>query len=100
MKPNIKPPKGPPCRIFKACFFGGMRETEESKQATENWKYYIQGYEEGLAAGNHKLLEACQKFIKKYEITCSEGIYQNDNVTLESPEFIEKICKIVGYHKE
>ena len=52
MPTKPKPPKPPPCRIFKQTFFSGFAETKESKQATRDWENYIRGYGEGLKAGN------------------------------------------------
>ena len=48
MPTKPKPPKPPPCRIFKQTFFSGFAETKESKQATRDWENYIRGYSEGL----------------------------------------------------
>lgn len=45
------PPAPPPGRTFKQTLSRGFCETEESIQATENWRHYIRGYGEGLAAG-------------------------------------------------
>ena len=44
-----------------------------------------------------QLLSLCQKFILENEISCPENIYQSDRVILNSQEFIEKICELVGY---
>ena len=52
MPTKPKPPKPPPCRIFKQTFFSGFAETKESKQATRDWENYIRGYSEGLGGGN------------------------------------------------
>ena len=39
----------------------------------------------------------CEKFIKDNEISCPESIYQCDHVIENAHEFIEEICKEVGY---
>ena len=44
------------------------------------------------------LWKICEMFIKRQNITCAEAIYQSDNVVLNSYEFIESICEIVGYN--
>jgi len=46
------------------------------------------------------LLEHVQNFIKEYEISCPESVYQRDSVIENAYEFIEKCCEIVGYHKD
>lgn len=38
-----------------------------------------------------------KSYIKEQEIICSEHIYQTDLVSLTAPEFIEELCKVVGY---
>ena len=49
--------------------------------------------------GEQQLLLLCQKFIRDNEIGCSESIYQSDRIILNSPDFIRKICDLVGYHQ-
>lgn len=44
-----------------------------------------------------KLWEACRGFVDKHDITCGEGVYQVDAVSLDSLEFVEQVCEIVGY---
>ena len=44
-----------------------------------------------------QLLSLCQKFILENKISCAEAIYQCDRIILNSQEFLEKICEIVGY---
>lgn len=44
-----------------------------------------------------QLWETCQKFIQDLGISCPESVYQSDRVSLNSLEFIEKVCGIVGY---
>jgi hypothetical protein len=44
-----------------------------------------------------QLAEICRKFIKDQKISCSESVYQSDNVILNACELIEQICEIVGY---
>ena len=46
---------------------------------------------------NQKLNGLCAKFISDHNITCAETIYQVDSISLDSLEFIEEICEIVGY---
>ncbi len=45
-----------------------------------------------------ELLEVCMKFIQENGIGCRENIYQSDRVVLNSLEFIERICDVVGYY--
>lgn len=48
-----------------------------------------------------KLLKrAVKDFINKHNITCAESIYQCDGPQLDACEFIESLCKIVGYNKQ
>lgn len=47
-----------------------------------------------------ELWKLCQKFIEDNNITCKETIHQCDWVSLNSYEFIEEICKLVGYKGE
>ncbi len=44
-----------------------------------------------------ELLMLCQAFINKHNIWGDEMIYQTDKVIEDAYEFIEDICKIVGY---
>lgn len=44
-----------------------------------------------------QLFEIVCEFIKKHKISCGEAIYQNDEISLNSLEFIEKCCESVGY---
>lgn len=44
-----------------------------------------------------KLLEHVRRFIQEHDITCSEAVHQVDEVSLDSLEFIEGCCDIVGY---
>lgn len=44
-----------------------------------------------------KLLEHVRSFIEKHDINCAEAVYQVDSISLDSLEFIEGCCKIVGY---
>ncbi len=37
-RPKGLPPVPPPCKEFKECLFGGLVETKESKQRTNNWR--------------------------------------------------------------
>lgn len=46
-----------------------------------------------------KLLELCRRWIAENKVQCAEAIYQIDNITFESLEFVEKICELVGYDK-
>jgi len=45
-----------------------------------------------------KLESAVTSFIDSNGITCSETIYQSDEVVLGSYKFIDELCAIVGYH--
>ena len=47
-----------------------------------------------------ELLEVCQDFIEAQRITSPETIYQSDAVIENAYEFINRVCDIVGYHKE
>lgn len=44
-----------------------------------------------------ELLQVCMDFIRENQISCSEVIYQSDRVIINSQEFIEKICNVIGY---
>lgn len=41
----------------------------------------------------------CRRFVDEQKITCKESVYQCDNVILNAPEFIGRVCDIVGYHE-
>jgi len=41
----------------------------------------------------------CQAYIKDHHISCSESIWQVDEILLNTPDFLEQICEIVGYHE-
>jgi hypothetical protein len=43
------------------------------------------------------LWDMCQAWIAEREITCAESVYQCDQIALDSLEFIESVCDIVGY---
>lgn len=47
-----------------------------------------------------KLWKLCERFIREQRISCEEAIYQSDWVVVNSYEFIEEVCDIVGYHTE
>ena len=47
-----------------------------------------------------ELWDHCERFIKEQEIRCPESVYQQDHVIEKAYEFIEKVCEIVGYHKD
>lgn len=49
--------------------------------------------------GMGKLWTLCEDFIKENEITCPETISQTDRVIENAYEFIDEICKILGYVK-
>lgn len=49
---------------------------------------------------SEKLLELCERFVRDQKIRCEETIHQTDRVILNAPEFIEKVCEIVGYHND
>ncbi len=46
------------------------------------------------------LYKVCRDFIKKYDISCSEQIGQSDEIAENSLDFIEAVCKVVGYCKD
>jgi hypothetical protein len=46
-----------------------------------------------------KLWKLCEKFVKDNTISCPETIHQCDWVSENSPELVQAICEIVGYHK-
>lgn len=46
------------------------------------------------------LWEVCERFVKDMEISCVETIYQCDWVIENAYEFVEDICKLVGYVEE
>ncbi len=46
-----------------------------------------------------KLWKYCEKFIKDQQIDSGETVYQMDNVIENAYEFVDGVCKIVGYHK-
>jgi hypothetical protein len=63
-----------------------------------NIQYYLCSVKKFLGK-KELLLALCEKFIKEQDITCSETIYQMDNVIQNAYEFIEGIADIVGYAK-
>lgn len=44
-----------------------------------------------------QLKQIVEKFIINNSITCPETIYQTDRVIINSYEFIEELCNVVGY---
>jgi len=44
-----------------------------------------------------ELYTVCLKFVVQNKIYCPEDIYQTDEISENSLEFIEDICNIVGY---
>ena len=44
-----------------------------------------------------RIYEICARFILENKISSPEAIYQMDNVNLNSFEFIEEICDVIGY---
>jgi hypothetical protein len=52
-----------------------------------------------VCKGN-ELLELTKKFMKEQSILCEETIYQTDRVSVNSLEFIDSLCKVVGYSEE
>lgn len=44
-----------------------------------------------------RLWKHCAKFIEAQEISCPETVYQSDRVIENAYDFIEGVCKIVGY---
>ena len=38
--------------------------------------------------------------MKENEITCGEQIHQSDKLNMDAPFFMERVCEIVGYHKD
>lgn len=45
------------------------------------------------------LWEVCKKFVKTQNITGSENVYQSDRVIENAYQFIDDICKIVGFEE-
>ena len=45
-----------------------------------------------------KLWELCKKFIHTHTIYGEESVYQRDDISLDSLDFIDAVCNIVGYH--
>ena len=43
------------------------------------------------------LWNTCLNFVKKYEVSCPEAIYQTDRVLIAAPSLAEDVCNIVGY---
>jgi hypothetical protein len=50
-------------------------------------------------ARQQKLEDLCRKFIKDNTISCPEAICDCDRVSENSPELIEGICDLLGYHE-
>ena len=49
----------------------------------------------------HSRLERfCKEFIDDNQITCSEDIHFSNKLNLDPALFVERICEIVGYHKD
>jgi hypothetical protein len=46
-----------------------------------------------------KVLQLVEAFVKEQEVSCSEAIYQNDNVIVGAYEFIDQLCEVAGFHK-
>lgn len=46
-----------------------------------------------------KLWNTCQRFIHEQVICHPETIYQCDRVVENALEFIEEVCKVVGYEE-
>jgi hypothetical protein len=44
-----------------------------------------------------QLFEFCQKFITENKIWGAERVYQSDSVAENFYEFVDGVCKIVGY---
>jgi hypothetical protein len=45
-----------------------------------------------------ELFQFVESFVKQHKISCPESIYQNDELQLGAPEFMEKCVNIVGYY--
>jgi hypothetical protein len=45
------------------------------------------------------LVWLCREFIRRHKITCSESIYQRDDIIRDAYELIEGICETVGYYE-
>lgn len=59
--------------------------------------------EDAVDGWNHmsdarKLVELCEDFIRKNQISCGKAIHQCEWVSNNSLDFIQDICKIVGYY--
>ncbi|OCP21999.1 MULTISPECIES: hypothetical protein [unclassified Ensifer] len=54
----------------------------------------------GEMLDREKLWQFCQAFIDKQNIHCAETICQTDRVIENAYEFIDGVCKIVGFKKD
>jgi hypothetical protein len=48
---------------------------------------------------SNAVLELVEKFIVDHKISCSETVYQCDDVIESAYEFIDSICEISGFYK-
>lgn len=48
---------------------------------------------------NQELYNLCKQFVEDNKISCPETVHQCDRVIINSYDFIEKMCDIVGYYK-
>lgn len=47
-----------------------------------------------------QLSEIVKEFVAQHQLSCAESIYQTDSAIEAAYEFIERLCDIVGYHRE
>jgi len=46
-----------------------------------------------------KVFEIITEYIDKTKIKCAEDVYQNEEITLNSYEFIDSLCEAMGYYR-
>jgi hypothetical protein len=44
-----------------------------------------------------KVLERVESFVKEYEVTCEESIYQMDRTLIASPDLVSDLCALAGF---
>jgi len=47
-----------------------------------------------------ELLRLVRDFVKRHKIGGEESVMQRDAPQIEAPEFVAKLCKIVGFYDE
>lgn len=80
------------------------RYAEGYRNAVMDFSYRIQEAFEGLMTDESmvKLYEYCKKWIKEHDVIAPESIWQREDIA--EPEtlmdFLQGVCKIVGYSSE